>query len=224
MTSTDQTIIALLNDLIKTLSKPDNRDFYLLFTGGFLGFFGSYLIYIFQERKRKYDKFAKYLVDLYSLMEEIRQNAIVIRTDGYLLEYYSTLTALQFEQNIYNGENNGVFQMLKNKVDSRIKDKEILSSRMVGKIAEHNIYFGEKKQINEANKKLGNFELTKNNFLNVKDIDELKRLYDSKFYETIKEEMANTYTPLLFNLITLITDSVNYGKDNRLKRIFKKKV
>lgn len=222
METTNDTIIALLKRIISLLSEPNYDRLSLLIIGTTLGFLSSFSIYFLQERKKKREKFGKYLVEVFSLMEEMRHNAIAIKTEGYLSEYLSTKSVLLKKTNLFQNGLDSNIMWINDKVDSRLRDRELLSARLTGKITEHNIYFGEKAEIKVATNKLREFEWTKGKFRNVKTIEELDVQFDPNFSTMVKNEMEKNYTPLLFDLINKITASVNYGRETKIKLLIKK--
>jgi len=85
-------VIELLKKIVYLLSNPDYHSQYFLIIGvvlgSILGFLGSLINSLITERKRKKEIFLKYIVDLYSLGEEIKHNAYAISYEAYPFEYY----------------------------------------------------------------------------------------------------------------------------------------
>jgi hypothetical protein len=212
-------IIELLKRIVSLLSNPDYHSQYFLIIGvilgSILGFLSSFLNSLLIERKRKKKQFAKYIVDLYALGEEIKHNAYAISVESYPLEYYFQDAALKMELGIYKDENNGLIQYTQAKLDSRIKDREILLARLTGKIAEHNIYFGQSEKINELKKQLDSYNLLKKRFSDCSNLEMLKSKYRPDFDYFIKKEMDDSFLKILYGLLHEINLSVNRGRKRK---------
>jgi len=213
--------IELLKKIVNLLSNPDYHSQYFLILGvilgSILGFLGSFINSLIAEHKRRKEKFSKYIVDLYSLGEEIKHNAYAISYETYPFEYYYQDTALKMELGIYKNENNGLIQYTQAKLDSRIKDREILLARLTGKIAEHNIYFGQIASINELKNQLDNYNLLKKRFSDCSNLEDLKAKYRSDFIDLVKKEMDDSFLKILFQLLQEINLSVNRGRRKNSK-------
>jgi hypothetical protein len=223
MNITDNTIESLLRTIVAKLSKSENRDFYFLLAGSLLGFFSSLAIYYLSERKRKKQQFAEYLVELYTLGEQIKHNAFAIRFQAYPLEYYMKDTSLKVSNGFYRNENNGIIQAANTKIDERIRDRELLISKLTGKIAEHNIYFGQSEAIDEAKRNLDHFDLLSLRFDMCQSLEELEEMYNPNFVEMITKEMEGTFLKLLYDLLHKINDSVNRSKARKIIDQLKRK-
>lgn len=209
-------VIELLKQIVYLLSNPDYHNQYFLIIGvilgSILGFLGSFINSLITERKRKKEKFSKYIVELYSLGEEIKHNAYAISYEAYPLEYYFQETAFKLELGIYKNENNGLIQYTQAKLDSRIKDREILLARLTGKITEHNLYFDQSSSINELKKQLDNYNLLKKRFSDCLNLENLKAKYRPDFIDIVKKELDDYFLKILFGLLQEINLSVNRGR------------
>ncbi|MBM3436507.1 MAG: hypothetical protein FJY07_09870 [Bacteroidetes bacterium] len=223
MTIPNEAIVGLLKEISNRISEPVYKEIYLVVTGAIIGFLGSLIIYLLQERKRKKEYFVKFIRNLYTLAEELRHNANAIRIESYRLQYYSRQAYLMIDNKAYSGENNGIIQRLMIVIDERGREREVLSAKLSGIIAEHNIYFGEKSNINEALNILKNFDFKKQFFDEINDLESLRSAYNPDFTKTLSDEMEETYTKDLHNLVYLIRDSINEGKENSFLNKFKKK-
>jgi len=212
MPNNDQIIIELLKAIIKRLTQPENKEILFLIIGSILGFLSSFIIYSISEYKRKKELFSKYLVDLFILGEEIKHNAYAIQFEAYPLEYYIKESDFKMSLGTYKKENNGIIQNTENKLNNRIRDRELLLARLTGKITEHNIYFGISEKVNELKKKFDQFKTMPKRFDDCKDLQSLKAKYKIDFVDYIKKELDETFLVLLFNLLKEINKSVNEGK------------
>jgi hypothetical protein len=93
-------------------------------------------------------------------------------------------------------------------------------ARLTGKIAEHNIYFGQSESINELKKQLDNYNLLKKRFSDCSNLENLKAKYRPDFIDIVKSEMDDSFLKILFGLLQEINLSVNRG---RRKKSNKKK-
>jgi hypothetical protein len=224
MSIPDEAIVDLLKEISNRISEPVYKEIYLVVTGAIIGFLGSLIIYLLQERKRKKEYFVKFISNLYTLAEEMRHNAYAIRIESYVLQFYSQKANLLNEQKIYQGMENGIIQRSTQVVDERLRDREILAGRLSGMIAEHNMYCGIKSDITEAITVLRNFDIKKQFFNGINDLEALRIAYNPNFTKALSDEMEETYTKNLHHLINLIVMSINEGKRNRFQSYFTQKI
>jgi hypothetical protein len=226
MTLPDQQIISLLKEIAHNLKEPGYKELYSIIIGTVLGsilaLLGQISMYWIQERKRKEEIFQKFIGNLYSLAEEMRHNACHIKIETYVLQYYSLQMEFMNAHGLYRGEYNGLLQRTTQVVDERLRQRELLSARLTGMIAEHNMNFGIKNNITEAITKFRNFDWKKQTFQEIKNLESLRLAYDPNFTETLNKEMENTYVKNLYYLVNLLVDSINEGRKKRFFNFYKR--
>jgi hypothetical protein len=214
MNYTDKITIDYLREILELLKQPAIKDFILIIIGGFIGFFGTYIIYRLNRHDDFNNSLEKIVIELNILTEEIRHNIFTIREEGYLYKYYYKEAELMIKSGNYLGQNNGVVMAKSDKLDIRLRDRELLSAKLSGLIQRHNLAISKLVEIDTKFNEYINFDVLPKYFEEFEDLDKLHQAFDKKYIENQKNELSKNFEPLLFGLVNEIKKSI-YKKLNK---------
>ena len=194
-------IIDIFCENLTAIKNSKYMEIVYLIIGAILGFSGSYLNYRISEKKKFKESLETLTIDLNILAEEIVHNMFAIRINSYVNENHLKQIELKGTANRDSLFHNGESQKLLVIIGERLKDRELLSARLSGKIQEFNLLLGKSEEVDRLFLEYKSYNVSSKYFDNADSLVGLENALYGDFNGVVKKEMEEVFAPKLYRLI-----------------------